>query len=1785
MQGYGQQPYYGQQPQQQPQQAGQAYGQPMQPQATGYPGMQQQPGSFYGAQAQAQQQQPPPMLQQPSFLSTQPTGYGAMGMMQPQPTGYMRPQPTGFGGSQLGSNLPAPGQPSMYMQQQQQQSQATRPNVVSAQGNFMSGPSTGQLTPMPQMQRPMSTGYPGQATNVSGLMPQQTGYPGSSVFGPGAMMGGGMGAIGSTFVNTFLPANPAQVPQYQQMGGHLQFNTSGLGGQSLQQTVAQRNEQQLGTANVKVPWALTADEKKNYDQIFRAWDVQGTGFISGQMSKEVFGQAGIDRDDLMKIWNLADTENRGKLNLAEFHVAMGLIYRRLNGNPVPDILPAELVPPSARDLDTSVDFLKDLLKNDNQQRAASASKFPDISGNGSVNKAKVHSFRDTASPPTRKDATIYKHDDTDTTTYRSGSRHIDRSRVRFGGNTSSDLDDMKRQLSSSEAMLRDTRSNEEEDEALQDEKDELMLQIRRVQEDIERNRRARPSDRKDTERRKLERDLDYLRLDKLPQLEDKIAEREKQKARERRKEAIERDERANRKRFDLPPRSSRKKPSSRYDSADDDDDEDYASRRRDDRRSARSSRRRDSDSGGSSPDRRDRPRSRDRKPASPPPKAREAPAKPAPSSPKPAVSSPPPPPPPQSPPALQTAEDRAAFIRAEAQRRVQERLKALGLSSGSAAAPSPDTSLAARMQREQAEAAERSAQADKDASEREAQRQLRLEKERMKDVKAEEAQIKLASNAVQQVSDEVTGSSMAAPSSTGAVQKAAREALEREEASVREQAEALEREKAARQAHIAKLEEEVAAAKEQEANFARSKAAFSAKPAAKAAPPPPPASRKRAPLASMATAPASAPVPPQAPPAPPAPQIPAPSPPAAARAVVEAPAALPAPSAPAQPAGSSSSNPFHRMGASVSPQPIANGTGSNPFYRPNGASPALSNTPSEPPRAPAFKKPATDDDDGWDAPKETSDNDSSDDEGALSSRARRAGLANVIFGGIMPPTSRPASSQATEAPKPPPAPKAPVVIATTSEPPPRGALLGEIQGGLKLRKAQTNDRSTAGIAGRVIGDPSPPVQTYVQPPSPVAPPTPITEQPRSVPAPVLPSAESSDDEADFADASAGLQRSASPDPAPSDNYDRSRSERCYAVYPYDDPSKPGDISVDENAVLKTHRALDNTDWLYAIAESGSAKGWLPATYVQPVTNSRHTKALYAYQATSSEEIDLNEGETIEVFGDSDSDWTKAIKAGRIGLVPSAYLESEGSKAMDLSPPIQSRSDSASSADDDDEESDSDSEDRQADAEARQKERMRVLEAAGLLQKTRLERRAAPEPPPKSSPLTKPIRASSASEDAARATDDAYDRWQKLQKDLPAVPPIASVPVLSTPPAADRTSPVLSDTHKSSRTAALLSWVTGATQGRSSAGSPSTDKLRVSGPLNRSRSGSDVTSIPAVTSAMGRSWSSLIEPSALQDVPDQERKRQESIFELIETEKAYVRNLQLTVQTFYAPLEPVLGSEASQAIFANLESILVFNTMLLSDLEARQADARLYVDRIGDVVLRHAQDLEVYLPYCSNQSNANTCLTELKRSNAQVAKICEESRIKDLELEHFLLLPMQRLTRYPLLLQHILHYTDEHHPDQVDLAKSTAIAEAVLKTTNENIRRQESDSVLAHLSQTLHFAGSSTGIDLTGNTRRQGPRLMLQEGTLTKIRSTRSSKLQAYLCNDILLLVSPPDQIYKNPLPLEECSVHADNRDDCTFQVRYHGTTVRLRAGTARLAMAWLKDITKAQADCLAARSS
>ena len=432
----------------------------------------------------------PPKIQQPqaqsannqqllSALTAQPTGFQvpqATGYQQPQPTG-MQPQQTGFQGMQAGP-------------------QATGYN--------------GPRPPMP----PMPTGF----NQSQGLSPQQTGYP--------------MAAP--------LNAQPTGLPG---QWGLVNAPASGLPNlQALQQQMMPQPGREAGSftqqglrGNATVPWAVTKDEKKIYDDMFRGWDGFGKGYITGNQAIEIFGQSGLDKPDLERIWTLSDPHNKGRLNLDEFAVAMHIIYRRLNGYPVPNQLPPELIPPSTRNLNSSIDRMKGLLSEDAQERKSTGAFLqPQKTG---VSYLKSHSFR-AGSPGAgaggRKDATVFKNNDDDVGYKSSARRRVGRdnearSPSPAGSARSADemsTEQLKKAIREKQVLLDamdfEDEGHADEEDALdrkdRKESEELFRRIRRMQEDIDSHPNSvyKTSD-SDAERRSLQRQLRGL-SDRLPEL-------------------------------------------------------------------------------------------------------------------------------------------------------------------------------------------------------------------------------------------------------------------------------------------------------------------------------------------------------------------------------------------------------------------------------------------------------------------------------------------------------------------------------------------------------------------------------------------------------------------------------------------------------------------------------------------------------------------------------------------------------------------------------------------------------------------------------------------------------------------------------------------------------------------------------------------------------------------------------------------------------------------------------------------------------------------------------------------------------------------------------------------------------------------------------------------------------------------------------------------------------------------------------------------------------------------
>ncbi|XP_059057873.1 ralBP1-associated Eps domain-containing protein 1 [Achroia grisella] len=90
-------------------------------------------------------------------------------------------------------------------------------------------------------------------------------------------------------------------------------------------------------------WPISEAQANHYAAQFAQLRPE-CGLLSGHTAKLFFEKSRLSVPDLRKIWQLSDITKDGKLTLEEFSIAMHLIVLRRNNIPVPDVLPACLVP-------------------------------------------------------------------------------------------------------------------------------------------------------------------------------------------------------------------------------------------------------------------------------------------------------------------------------------------------------------------------------------------------------------------------------------------------------------------------------------------------------------------------------------------------------------------------------------------------------------------------------------------------------------------------------------------------------------------------------------------------------------------------------------------------------------------------------------------------------------------------------------------------------------------------------------------------------------------------------------------------------------------------------------------------------------------------------------------------------------------------------------------------------------------------------------------------------------------------------------------------------------------------------------------------------------------------------------------------------------------------------------------------------------------------------------------------------------------------------------------------
>lgn len=107
--------------------------------------------------------------------------------------------------------------------------------------------------------------------------------------------------------------------------------------------------QGTGNAPIRIP-PLTPEKVSQYAGLFERQPLQNGQMLSGEQARQIFEKSSLPNETLGKIWQLADTEQRGALVLPEFVIAMHLLTSMKSGTlrALPNILPAALYEAATR---------------------------------------------------------------------------------------------------------------------------------------------------------------------------------------------------------------------------------------------------------------------------------------------------------------------------------------------------------------------------------------------------------------------------------------------------------------------------------------------------------------------------------------------------------------------------------------------------------------------------------------------------------------------------------------------------------------------------------------------------------------------------------------------------------------------------------------------------------------------------------------------------------------------------------------------------------------------------------------------------------------------------------------------------------------------------------------------------------------------------------------------------------------------------------------------------------------------------------------------------------------------------------------------------------------------------------------------------------------------------------------------------------------------------------------------------------------------------------------------
>uniref|UniRef100_A0A3Q2DL33 Rho guanine nucleotide exchange factor (GEF) 28a n=1 Tax=Cyprinodon variegatus TaxID=28743 RepID=A0A3Q2DL33_CYPVA len=297
-----------------------------------------------------------------------------------------------------------------------------------------------------------------------------------------------------------------------------------------------------------------------------------------------------------------------------------------------------------------------------------------------------------------------------------------------------------------------------------------------------------------------------------------------------------------------------------------------------------------------------------------------------------------------------------------------------------------------------------------------------------------------------------------------------------------------------------------------------------------------------------------------------------------------------------------------------------------------------------------------------------------------------------------------------------------------------------------------------------------------------------------------------------------------------------------------------------------------------------------------------------------------------------------------------------------------------------------------------------------------------------------------------------------------------------------------------------------------------------------------------------SWSLTVEHKFCKRQDKRAVKRQDVIYELMQTELHHLQTLHIMAEVFRRGMkeEVQLDTESVERVFPCLDQLLVLHHAFFTAMKERrqtsgqpQGHRNYLIQQIGDILLHQFSEengekmKQVYGEFCSHHNEAVSFFKDLllhnKRFQSFVKQQGHNSLVRRREIPECILLVTQRITKYPVLLERILHYTQEETDEHGNISKALAHIREVIAAVDSRVSEYERHQRLQEVCNRME--NRSTAKLKSGRTFRKqdmmgpGQTLRYQGVLLWKTATGRLKDVLALLLTDSLIFLQEKDQKY------------------------------------------------------------